>query len=488
MGVGILRKGFAWFVFILIAFTISGCSGELGLTPTPNAHSYPVDPIFMEFYEALGGQQILGPAISPLQIQENLQCQYAERARLCFDPTAAGEDRYSLSPLGLELHLTPDAQVSSSTVSGNARVVDGILIYEKFIPLYDRLYGARYVGRPLTQLRINHDYQRAEQFFENVGFYQNLNDPNGPVFLIPYGAYLCGGGCSYRMDEYWSIVDSNTSDQPFAASIARLGGPSVFGTLLLKPRVAEDGYLEQVYSNAVFYAPEENPEQVHLRPLPLTLGYTIEPLVAMVSHDQLVFYEVRDGLGHNIPKPFDQFVALHGGRELSGDPISEVYQMPGLDLYQQCFENYCLVYDPAAAEGLKVRMMPLGEELVKRFPPAETQTLTNAFTPERISLIAATDKPNIGRSEAQTVRMQVTNADSNQPMDRVEATLVLHIPDQPDQRHDIPPTDINGLSAVTIPAVPGVANGSRLTYEVCLKLPSETPICVMDSYLIWDIQ
>lgn len=487
MGVGEIKKAGLWFILILVALSLTACADGLSLTPTPNAHSYPVDPIFKEFYDTLGGHQLLGPAISPLQIRENLQCQYAERALLCFDATAIGENRYSLFPLGRELGIEPDTQNSSAPSMG-ARVVDGVVIYEKFLPLYDGLFGARYVGRPLTQLRINQDYQRAEQFFENVGFYQNLNDPNGPVFLIPYGAYLCGGSCSYRLDEYWAIVKSNTSDQPFAASIARLGGPSIFGTLLLKPRIAEDGNLEQVYSNAAFFAPENNPEQMHLRPLPLMLGYEQQPLVERVNHDQLVFYEVANGLGHNIPRPFDQFVALHGGRELSGNPITEVYQIPGMDLYQQCFENYCLLFDPTAAEGLKVRMQALGEEYVKRFPPAETQQITNFFTPDRISLIVAADKPNIGSAEPQTVRMQVHNADSNEPLERVEATLMLNIPNQPSVRYIIPPTDINGLSAVVLPAVPGVANGSRLTYQVCLNLPSETPICVMDSYLIWNIQ
>ncbi len=487
MGVGNLRRVVLWSIVILFAFSLSACTEGLSLTPTPNARSYPVDPIFKEFYDTLGGHQVLGPAISPLQIRDNLQCQYAERSLMCFDPNAIGENRYSLYPLGSELGIAVDTPVNTP-VSENARVVDGIVIYEKFLPLYDRLYGARYVGSPLTQLRINQDYQRAEQFFENVGFYQNLNDPNGPVFLIPYGAYLCGGGCSYRLDEYWAIVKSNTSDQPFAASIARLGGPSVFGTLLLKPRMAEDGNLEQVYSNAAFYAPQDNPEQVRLRPLSLILGYQVEPLVPMVSHNQLVFYEVQDGLGHNVPLPFDRFVAQHGGRELSGNPISEVYQLPGLDLYRQCFENYCLLYDPTAADGLKVRMLALGDEYVKRFPPAETLELTNFFSPERISLIVATDKPNIGSAEPQTVRMQVQTASGSEPLERVEATLVLNIPDQPSVRYPIPPTDINGLSSVTIPPVPGVANGSRLAYQVCLNLPSETPICVIDSYLIWDIQ
>ena len=407
---------------------------------------------------------------------------------LCFNPASTDTSRFALFPLGRALEIQEELHMSGVAAAPNARVVDGYIIYEKFWPLYDRLFGARYVGAPLTEIRINQDLHRVEQFFENVGFYQSLDDPNGPVFLIPYGAYLCGGNCSSHLDEYWSIVKANLAEQPFAASVARLGGPAVFGSLLLKPQFAEDGNLQQVYANAIFYSHPDDPSQVRLRPLPILLGYQTQPLVEPQSHAQLVFYEVQGGLGHNVPRPFDAFVAMHGGRDLSGNPISEVVLLPGENLYEQCFENYCLIYDPAASEMMKVQMAPLGKAYADRFPAPENIQIRNLFTPETITLTISADKPNLSNTEEQNIRMLVQQRETGKPLERVEATLVLNPPDRPAARYFFPPTGADGMSVITIPPFPELANGSRLSYQVCLNLPSERPICGTDSYLIWNVQ
>lgn len=490
MEAGKFRRAVFWGLLILVTVLLTACADGTGKSTVPGqeAHAYPVDAVFKEFYQTLGGQQVLGPAISGLEIRDTLQCQFTERALLCFNPAVTDENRFSLYPLGRELGIKEDAHLSNASLKQNARVVDGITIYEKFLPMYDQLFGARYVGRPLTELRINQDLQRAEQFFENVGFYQNLGDPNGSVHLIPYGAYLCGGACSYHLNEYWSIVKSNTAEQPFAASVARLGGPAVFGSLLLKPQVVEDGYLQQVYTNAVLYAPPDDPSQVRLRPLPRVLGYEVQPLVERKIHNLLVFYEVQDGLGHNVPKQFDAFIAEHGGRELSGDPISEVILLTGQNIYQQCFENYCLNYDPSASDLLKVRMAPLGKEFLTRYPAPETAEIGNLFSPEKINLTVAADKPNLNDDEPQVIRLAVTQKESGQPLERVEASLVLSFQDRPAIRYFIPPTDAQGTSLITLPPQPDLANGSRVAFQICLNLPSEKPICGGDSYLIWNVQ
>lgn len=484
MGDGKLRRAVGWGV-LLLSLLLSACGVS---TPIPGriSNTYPVEPLFKEFYKSLGGEELLGPAISALEIRENLQCQFLERALMCFNPASTDATRFGLYPLGRELGIQEESHMSGMAPSTSARVVDGFTIYEKFVPLYDRLFGARYVGAPLTQVRINQDLRRVEQFFENVGFYQHLDNPNGPVFLVPYGAYLCGGNCSSHLNEYWSIVKGNLTEQPFAPSVARLGGPGVFGSLLLKPQVS-DGYLQQVYANAIFYSPAEDTSQVRLRPLPIMLGYPPQPLVEPKSHEQIVFYEIENGLGHNVPRPFDEFVAMHGGRDLSGDPISEVMLLPGENLYQQCFENYCLIYDPVAAESMKVQMAALGKIYADRFStPADE--ISNLFSPETINLLISADKPNMNGSEVQNIRMMVQWRETGEPVERVEATLVLNLPGRPTERYFFPPTGGDGMSVITIQPLEDLANGSRVLYQVCLNLPSEQQICNMDSYLIWNIQ
>lgn len=490
MRVGKLRRIFLALTLLFILTISAACTDGFALTSSAirQAEALPVDTTFKEFYQTLGGNELLGPAISTLEIRDNLQCQFTERVLMCFNPTTTGVGRFILYPLGIELNIQEDGHLSRAGMTENARVVDGFVIYEKFIPLYDRLYGARYAGRPLTELRINQELHRAEQFFENVGFYQDLNNPNGPVFLIPYGAYLCGGECSYRLNEYWSIVKSNLTEQPFAQSITSLGGPGAFGAVMLKPRIASDGLVEQVYTNVAFVAPQEDPSQVQLRPLPTILGYEVQSLAEMKSHEQLVFYEIKDGLGHNVPRPFHDFVANHGGRDLSGQPISEVILLKDQNIFQQCFENYCLIYDPAASDAMRVRMAPLGQEYIKRFPPPEDLQVQNVFSPDTISMLVTADKPTLNDNESQLVRMMIRQRDTGQPIERVEATLVLHYQGSPPIRYFVPPSDADGMSVVEIPPQSGLANGTRLSYQVCLNLPSEKPICAMDSYLIWNVQ
>jgi len=219
----------------------------------------------------------------------------------------------------------------------------------------------------------------------------------------------------------------------------------------------------------------------------MMLGYEVRPPVAMKSHEQLVFYEIENGLGHNVPRPFDNFIALHGGRDLSGQPISEVIYLKDQNVYQQCFENYCLDYYPEASPSMRVRMAPLGQEFVKRYPPPEEAQIRNIFSPDRISLIIAADKPNINDNENQVIRMLVRQSDTGLPIERVEATIIISTQGLPPSRYFMPPTGPDGMSGVKIPPLPGLANGSRLAYQVCLNLPSETPICAVDSYLIWNV-
>lgn len=482
------RKILYGLIFLCLSF-LTACSGEFDMTPNVNAstRTYAIDTLFKEFYQTLGGQEILGPAIGPLEIRDTLQCQFLERALMCFDNNAIDASRFTLYPLGRDLKIEDPAQPVNAAAPG-ARMVDGYVIYEKFVPMYERLYGARYVGRPLTAVRINNDLQRIEQFFENVGFYQQMNDPNAPVYLIPYGAYLCGGDCAYKLDEYWSIVKSNVTDQPFAQSIARLGGPGVFGALLVKPQVTADGMLEQIYANAIFYAPQEDLSQVQLRPLPLMIGYEIQPLAAKIDHDQLVFYELENGMGHNVPRPFDMFVAMHGGMDLAGAPISEVILLPDQTTYQQCFTNYCLLYDPTAPEGMKVRMASLGQEYLNHHPVPQDAEIHDVFSAANIALTASVDKPNISSQEQQILRIMVRQVDNGQPLERVEAFLLVNIPGQHPTRYSLTPTDGSGMSSGVIPAQPGLTNGSRIAYQVCLNLPTESPICTADSYLIWNTQ
>ena len=100
--------------------------------------------------------------------------------------------------------------------SGNL-VVDGYPIYEEFEEIYHRLYGPLYVGKPLSQPRFNANGNRIEQYFQNVGFYRNIDDQPGDVYLLAYGVFACSSDCRFSPPQS-TIVAANLACSRAAVS------------------------------------------------------------------------------------------------------------------------------------------------------------------------------------------------------------------------------------------------------------------------------
>ena len=179
-------------VFLLM----SACSSDSknSATPTSAPSVYDVDPVFREFYDVLGGEERLGYPISGIFDEGGPRCQYTLNVKMCYDPALTGVDRYYLSALGAHMGVgdpadplaPPDAQAT----------IDGYTIYQDFLPVYDNMYGQRFAGRPLSQLRYNRERQRFEQYFENVVFALDFDAPAEAAYLLPLGHhfYREGGG------------------------------------------------------------------------------------------------------------------------------------------------------------------------------------------------------------------------------------------------------------------------------------------------------
>ncbi len=479
---------------ILFGILVSGCTSltddSTSIAATPGLHS--VDPALREFYETLGGEDVLGPAISRLFPYKNRECQYMQNALLCRDPQATDVERFGFFPLGRTFQIQMDP---SRKVQAGEHVVDGVPIYEEFLPLYERLYGAHYVGRPLSEVRLNYEQKRIEQYFENVGFYRRFDEPQGEVHLLAYGAFACAGDCPFTVADGSAItrLESTAALQPFFLSLERMGGLTVFGLPLSEAYTAADGNMEQVYETAVLYGPADVPGGVRLRPIARQLGMPqTEPVRPQYGEaDGMVFYYVNGELGYHVPIVFDAFIASHGGREISGDPIAEVLQV-GETLYRQCFENYCLDYDSSAADELRVRMAPLGRMLLsgetfsmpalgetKRAEPLD-------FSPETVRLQLSEARTRVRADESNRIDVLVLSAESRQPLANIEAGVVVELPDGSTYTTTLGPTDANGYAGVEIPPMNAVANGVILPYTVCLNVPSQEPICAVESYLIWN--
>ena len=350
-----------------ILLLVSGCASGSGAAATvvPDG-TYPVESEFREFYNLLGAEKTLGYAISPRIADGSIQIQYTEAALMRYDASGAPGQKLSLAPLGLELRLK-DQPIVLPDQSGE-RIIDGYLIYDEFVPLYDALQGARFAGRPLTQVRIDYARGRIEQYFANVGFYRLMKDPPKTVHLLAYGSWKCDAYCRFQGQESARVAPLPVFPEPLISSLSRLG-PDFTGRPLSEPYIAPDGMLEQVYENFVVYANPASVRLVSLRSITAEVGFPPTDLVPKSEDDRLVFYPIEPGLGHHVPKVFEDFITLHGGLEISGMPATELF--PFENLYRQCFTNYCLDYDPSAAESLRIRPAPLGEEYLRIHPPAQ---------------------------------------------------------------------------------------------------------------------
>jgi hypothetical protein len=465
---------------MLLSITACGSFGTFGPTePQATAPVIPVDSYFKELYQTLGGEAVLGCALTDLIEREGRKCQYVEAGLMCSNPQdATNKHRYQLEPLGAALQVRDDLQYPMPTPAGSRDLGGGFFLFGEFTTLYDRIYGEVYAGRPLTQVRVNHDLNRYEQYFENVGFYRNLNDPVGQVHLIPYGAYLCGPDCSKKLDEYWLIQRSAQINQPFELSMA-VSKWNNFGHPLTQPRLAGDGSVEQVYENGLLYARLDDLANVHLRPLVLLTGFVpVQPLVEKNPHKQLVFYEVENGLGHNVPLFFDQFIAAQGGRDLAGNPITELFPIEDGRIYRQCFENYCLDYDQSAEESARVRMVPLGAVSVDK-----SQVVRRQFTADTLEIRLEEELPQVGRGEQQRLFIQVLERGSGQPVAFVPGVVHLNLPDKPARSVVFLPTNQDGRSEVVLAPMDGLPNMSVVEYQVCLTLPDDPVICAVDSFI-----
>lgn len=476
-------------VFIFVSFlSLCACTPqhENVSAPTP-AGAYSVDPLFREYYQDLGGEERLGPAISPLIQQNSAPCQYTLNALMCHNPLATGVNRFYLAPLGQLLGIK-DAP-SPSLEQETPLVIDGYAVHPDFVDLYHSLHGSLVIGRPISNVFYNNAHGRVEQYFENIGFYHNLDDPSGKASLLAYGAFFCSLDCGYNSNPPARFApqreDPNT---PFLQSLDRIGGLEVFGRPLTSPFVAEDGFLEQVYENASVFAPLEAPGEIRLRPLPVLLGMIALPPGPRIydQRQNVIFYPLQDELGYHVPLVFDRFIAAHGGLEISGVPIAETMRYEEENVIRQCFRNYCLDYYPQEAETFRVRLAPLGRRYLERIDSAPL--LGKEFSKALLIIELSEEHLQITSKEPQTIRLRVLEKSDQQPLANVEARLTVTLPDGRQQIFYSPPTDAEGKASVVIPAAPELENGSLVVYEACLNVPAETPICAASTYLIWNFR
>jgi hypothetical protein len=458
-----------WF-FLLASLSLAACNAQ----PSEQKSLFPVDELFVEFYEFLGGQPRLGAALSPLLSEGQIQKQYFESSLLQFDSSKQLSERYSLAPLGYQI----GEQDTPIPNPGNPDLhfVDGYIIYDVFHQAYEEMGGARYVGRPLTGVRYLAAENRVEQYFENVGFSLDLSDENATLQLIPYGRLACASDCGTQPPAQAIIQSELAYGEPFVSTVASLGEELV-GQRLAGPYLSADGSIEVIYEHFVLVRPtQDSPRALPKAILPL-LGIAPEPLAPPAKGDDFLFYNIGQSMGYNIPLDFANYIAQNGGFDLFGAPISES-KVADSGNPSQCFENACLGYNTGGFE--RVEVLDMGAEYKRRF--YDQQTVQNGFENLEIQMQVWEDHSQISSAHEQTVHVSLFAG--SQFLEGFQPYLVLSLPGAGEQRYFFSPTDSNGHSQLQVPPV-SAQNGTLVLYEVCLEAPEMETLCSRESYLIW---
>ena len=231
-----------------LSASCSSISGEPAATPPPYIF---VAPIFREFYGYHGGQARLGKAISGELYDGPIISQWLETGKMIFDPGAEIEKFY-LEPLGKQMGVeTPAVKPPTEP---DLHYIGGHIIHPNFWPLYEIL-GANMVGMPLTEAKYNPVRRRYEQYFENMGFYRLVGQPD--IHLLKYGVWACGEDCKpgylaedESINSSPGTIDVSGETSPVFVEVVGMIGPGLTGSNL-SDVYSRDGTLEQVFENVV---------------------------------------------------------------------------------------------------------------------------------------------------------------------------------------------------------------------------------------------
>ena len=480
-------RTFLLLIFLALAVLSTACGslGAFGFDDLPSG-AYAPHPDFERFYIQNGGYDVFGYAISTSytnQLGERFQ--YFETVLMKYHPATK---QISFMPIGLELGVANLPTLPwEGGQPGDGLLVGEYTVHPAFVDLFLSL-GPDLTGLPVTQPFVNPGRNRVEQHFENLGMFYQLDDPEQAAMLLDYGLVHCTS-CQPQKSPGAAIIQTPLVEPFFYDQMKRLSiSPSTSGEVLKGPVQLIDGTTELVFEHMLLAA--VNDEMI-IRPLPVLLGLKDEFLYAPNDHPAMVFYEISEGIGHNVISPFDAYIRQHGGYAVSGQPITEAVLLnPELRQVRQCFENYCLDFLPDLP-GENVRPVRLGalylESGIPQYDesktdpeieaPTQIKRRTNPFT------LIVWEHPTVVDSQTpETISVMV--ALENTPQPGMEVFLIVEYPDGSEVQIQMPPTAENGVTSITLDPV--VAdNGDLVFYDACLVVQGATQLCVEQSFMIW---
>jgi hypothetical protein len=325
--------------------------------------------------------------------------------------------------------------------------------------------------------------QRYEQYFEGIGFYRNYSDPPGQIHLMPYGSWMCGSNCQYRVSDSTPPTasysrDFSATEQLFLQASESLGY-GFTGAPLAPPRLGSDGNYEMVFENVIMYINPSDGNQIRPRPLPAWLGIQGDQPGEPVKEDWLSFYQTQDGLGYNVPNSFTNYIDEHGTIVYSGNPVTEYHSLTDGG-YSQCFTNICLEYHPTAPKDLQIRPHMLGSEVLSI---GENSSISGSSFTDALQINAWEDYPLIPSGQKQGINIEAVQNDA--PMSGIEFSLVVKQPNGITKTYTLKPTGKDGITRIELDPING-PNGAIVQYEVCVLGAVSPQVCFSRSYTIWD--
>jgi hypothetical protein len=408
---------------------------------------------------------------------------------MVFNPSAPIGLQYRLFPLGLNL---PIKMPPFNTPAGEELVVDGYIIWQELVPIY-KLYGANLIGPPLTDLLLNVEQNRYEQYFTNMAFYRYIDQPEGEIMLMPYGALYCAEHCAQAYEEIGDNFQTLPPDgripldREMQAEVVFKNYAGFLGYDFTGEEVGEifnnsEGQYIQIFENVVMLIDPRYLSEIQFLNLPAEVGVTPDPPEEQTIQTGYVFYPILKGKGYNIPQDIFEYVEQHGSIKVSGQPIKRVYELDTHGL-GQCFEHYCLEYQPSASPGSRVRLLPLGKEYYQKLLGNASQAGEQTTLPSAMIVKVWERYPLLPSGQTQEIGVAVF--EGNRPLQNVSFYLTLLLSGGTHQVHFLQPTDENGQTQIVLQPI-DQPKGTMVPYQVCVVSALEGQVCFSESFLVWD--
>lgn len=469
-----------WFILFLL---ISACE-VTSQTPPEGAVVIPIAPEFHNFLHQLGEDEF-GVVISQQFQFGHYLAQFTEKALVVHTPDAGNGYSFRLWPLGNEMQVEEPAIERPAILEDGALYLHGHVIPAAFARLFEQIGGVQIVGRPLTECRWNAPYRRYEQFFENLGFYIKEGEPEDSVHLLAYGSWRCGSTCVKGMDDAAQLDLEAPIPVAFSSLLNRLGSENS-GYLLVSMKMNVGGRekIQAVFKNVVAEVDPELPDQALFLDVPRMVGILEDQPTTSSGENGFTFITTKGDLGFNVPNAFISFIEEHGGFETIGLPVTH-YAAYG-DMFRQCFQKLCLLFDPEAYEWLQVQVEALGTTYKQVFqiqstPTAVQEVLTTAET-SGVDISTWETYQYLPPEQNQTIHALLRDQ-QHRPLMDVAGTLFVQIPGKGNTTIPLPPTGEDGLTMVDLPVI-SAEIGTVIPYSVCFDSREEQS-CVEGDYIIW---